>query len=308
MFRNNEGMPIAAFALLLFAAGREVAITIDDLPRGGDRRAPAADTLRMTRKLLEPFRAGRLPVTGFVNECRGGPELRELLTVWRDAGAELGNHTCSHPDLNTAPLAHYLADITPRGDRITSEIIGRPPRYFRHPFLHAGKDDATRTAVNAFLADHGYRVAPVTLDNSDYLFAALYGRALDRGDTSLGRRVLDAYLPYMESIFEFFEKRSEKVTGHEIRQILLIHANQLNADAMPALLAMMSRRGYRIVTLERALEDPAYRLADDYSGTGGFSWIHRWSRTKGMKPESEPDEPAWVQEELRKLSGGEGQR
>src|ERR1022692_4846029 len=27
---------------------------------------------------------------------------------------------------------------------------------------------------------------------------------------------------------------------------------------------------------------------------GGFSWIHRWSRTKGMPNKGEPDEPEWV--------------
>jgi len=41
----------------------------------------------------------------------------------------------------------------------------------------------------------------------------------------------------------FFEQRSIEVTGHEIRQILLLHASQLNADAMPELIAMMRHRG-----------------------------------------------------------------
>ena len=46
----------------------------------------------------------------------------------------------------------------------------------------------------------------------------------------------------------------------------------------------------------QALADDAYRLPDDYVGRGGFSWIHRWSRTKGMAPRAEPDPPAWVQD------------
>ena len=47
-------------------------------------------------------------------------------------------------------------------------------------------------------------------------------------------------------------------------------------------------------TLDTALADPAYRSADDYAGRNGFSWIHRWSRTKGMAPKGEPDPPQWV--------------
>ena len=59
---------------------------------------------------------------------------------------------------------------------------------------------------------------------------------------------------------------------------------------------MFRRRGYTFVSLDQALADAAYRLRDEYVGHGGFSWIHRWSRTKGMAPEAEPDPPKWVQD------------
>jgi peptidoglycan-N-acetylglucosamine deacetylase len=179
------------------------------------------------------------------------------------------------------------------GEKLTTEVLGRRPKYFRHPFLRTGKETATKQAIDRFLKERGYTVAPVTLDNSDYIFAA-YMSALPRDDTGLATKIRQMYLSYMESIFEFFEERSVEVTGHEFRQILLIHASQLNADAMADLLDMMKRRGYRIVTLSRALEDDAYSLPENYVGPGGFSWIHRWSKTKGMPPRGEPEEPEWI--------------
>ena len=94
-----------------------------------------------------------------------------------------------------------------------------------------------------------------------------------------------------------------EVVGREFPQILLIHANQLNADLMPDLLAMFRRRGYTFVSLEQALADPAYRLEDGYAGRNGFSWIHRWSRTKGMKPKGEPDPPVVGQRVVAALAG-----
>jgi hypothetical protein len=100
----------------------------------------------------------------------------------------------------------------------------------------------------------------------------------------------------MESVVAFFEQRSIEVVGREFPQILLIHASQLNADLMPDLLAMFRRRGYTFVTLDHALSDPAYRLPEEYVGPNGFSWIHRWSKTKGMSPKGEPDPPAWASE------------
>ena len=81
---------------------------------------------------------------------------------------------------------------------------------------------------------------------------------------------------------EFFEDASVEVAGREFPQVLLIHDNALNADLMPDLLEMFRRRGYGFVSLEAALADDAYRLPEGYVGRGGFSWIDRWSMTKGM--------------------------
>ena len=63
---------------------------------------------------------------------------------------------------------------------------------------------------------------------------------------------------------------------------------------------MMKRRGYEIVTLARALQDEAYRQPETYAGPGGFSWLHRWSSTKGMKGKGEPDEPVWIREAFQR--------
>ena len=295
-------LSIFCLALGAFGQPRQVAITIDDLPRGGD--LPSARDLTairaMTVKLLAPL--GGVPVIGFVNagraEALGDTGLQTILKIWLDHGAELGNHTWSHPDLNTVPLVEYEADLL-RGEPALVRALGRRPVYFRHPFLHAGKDAATRQGLEEFLAAHGYRIAPVTLDNSDYMFAAVYGPAL-AADPPLAARVKLAYLAYMESIFAFFEARSKEVVGREFPQTLLIHASQLNADAMPELLAMMRGRGYQFVSLEMALRDEAYRLPDEYYGPGGFSWLHRWSITKGMTPKGEPNEPAWIQDAYNK--------
>jgi peptidoglycan-N-acetylglucosamine deacetylase len=286
-------------AFTAFAQPRRVAITIDDLPRGGDSSREGRDlaSIRsMTLKLLEPL--GGIPVIGFVNAGRAtqldDAGLQSVLKLWLDHGATLGNHTWSHPDLNTVPLAEYEADLL-RGEPAVAQALGRRPVYFRHPFLHAGKDAATRRGLEKFLAEHGYRIAPVTLDNSDWMFAAVYAPALKK-DSALALRVRREYLAYMESIFAFFEERSREVVGREFPQTLLIHASQLNADVMPELLAMMRKRGYRFVSLDDALKDDAYRLPDEYFGPGGFSWIHRWSKTRGMALRGEPDEPDWIAE------------
>ena len=288
-----------AFAAL---AARSVAITIDDLPRGGDwpRASTFAELLKLNRDYLVPFRRGKIPLTGFVNTGRAEltpAQLDRILRLWLEAGAELGNHTHTHPAFNTTPLDANLADLLACDGalrRLTK------PRFFRHPFLQAGPEADKRDGLEKFLKEHGYRIAPVTLDNSDYMFAAVYGHAVARGDRRGAKRCRDAYVPYLESIFAFFEDRSQQVFGREIPQVLLLHVSRLNSDAMPAILAMIARRGYRIAPLEEALADKAYETPDAYYGPGGFSWIHRWSRTMGLAPKGEPDEPAFISEEFKR--------
>jgi peptidoglycan/xylan/chitin deacetylase (PgdA/CDA1 family) len=295
-------MPAAflLFAAACMGAGREVAITIDDLPRGGDGGPRnLAGVSAMTKRLLRPFREQHVPVIGFVNAGRAeelGPQgLRRILDLWLDAGANLGNHSYSHLNINDVPLEEYTADIV-KGEPILRAALaarGKKLEFYRHPFLFTGPTAGIKNQMQQFLDLHGYRTAPVTLDDDDYEFAALYT------EPKFQDRVRREYVPYMESVVSFFEQRSIEVVGREFPQILLIHASQLNADVMPDLLAMFRRRGYAFVRLEQALADPAYQLPDGYIGPHGISWIHRWSRTKGMAPKGEPDPAAWVQEALR---------
>ncbi len=298
MDRNKNVIALFIFGVSVASgAGREVAITIDDLPRGGDGGPGNLVGVRaMTERLLKPFHDEKIPLIGFVNEGRAqglGPQgLRQILDLWLDAGADLGNHSYSHLNINNVPLKEYTADIV-KGEPILRAALaarGKKLEFYRHPFLFTGPTPEIKKEMQVFLDKHGYRVAPVTFDDDDYLFAAAYMMP------EFKDRVRKEYGPYMESIVAAFEKMSVQVVGREFPQILLIHASQMNADLMPDLLAMFRRRGYTFVTLDHALADPAYRLPDEYAGTGGFSWIHRWGKTMGIARTPEPESPAWLKQ------------
>jgi peptidoglycan/xylan/chitin deacetylase (PgdA/CDA1 family) len=298
------------FALSIAAQPREVAITVDDLPRGGDdaSRFDYQSIRAMTEKLLKPL-AGTHAI-GFVNPGRdsataiGDDGLQRILRLWREAGLDLGNHTQTHPNINKTALADYQADVLAAEPAIT-KARGARSVYFRHPFLFTGPDTATRAGLSRFLDEQRYVVAPVTVDNSDWLFAAVYAAAARR-DKAEAARVRERYLLYMDEMFAYWEGAARQVTGGDIPQILLIHANQLNADAMPDLLALIRRRGYRFIPLEQALRHPAYRLADGYTGPWGISWIRRWAAAKGIKLTGEPNEPKEILDAFRAGRRGGG--
>ena len=96
-------------------------------------------------------------------------------------------------------------------------------------------------------------------------------------------------------MFDFFERLSADFLGYEVKQTLLLHANDLNADHFDDLVSMMKKRGYSFITLEEALKDKAYQLPDAQVKKG-LSWIHRWMIAKGMQMRPEPSEPKLIAE------------
>lgn len=305
---------IATLAVSIYAQSpqRTIAITIDDLPVVSTR-GDLKNRQKITKNILKHLKDAKVPAIGFVNENKlyAGKERDEkqidLLRMWIDAGLELGNHTYSHRSLNQIELGDYQADIL-KGETITKELLakkGKSIKYFRHPYLQTGRSLDVKAGLDEFLAKHGYTIAPISVDNADYIFSRAYDIAFDKGDKALMKKVGDAYVPYMESKIDYWERQSTKLFGREISQTLLIHANFINSDYLDDLIAMLQRRGYKVVDLETALKDEAYKLPDTFIGAAGISWVHRWARDKGkdLIIKEEPMVPEFV----LKLSGFESE-
>jgi peptidoglycan/xylan/chitin deacetylase (PgdA/CDA1 family) len=282
---------------------REVAVTFDDLPEayaGG--QGDVARMREVTKKLVQSIKANNVPAIGFVNEGklyqRGEVDARiELLRMWLDAGLELGNHNFSHAYIDRVPLAAYQEEIV-RGETVTRMLLrerGLKLKYYRHTELKTGPTPEHKRALEQFLAERGYTIAPVTIHNHDFVFARLYSDAKARGDRATMKRIADAYVPYMESMFEFFENLSGGFLGYEVKQTLVLHVNELNADYFDDLVRMMKRRGYSFITLGEALKDKAYLLPDAQLANGP-SWIARWMAAKGMDVPYQPSEPGFIKE------------
>jgi len=291
------------------SGSREIAVTIDDLPTASVLGGDLGAAQRTTADLLAALTRNHVPAIGFVNEGklrtdgRIDPRRVALLRQWLDAGFELGNHTFSHVDFHSTPLVDYEREVL-AGEKVTKELLrerGKDIRYFRHPFLHTGRSASDRRLFESFLTRHGYRVAPITFDNYDYIFAAAYDRAARDGHDEQ-QKIADEYVSYMEAIAAFYEQQSVAIVGREVRQTLLIHASALNAATFDRLSSMLRGRGYQFITLDRALADPAYRHRDEYYGPAGITWLHRWALTDGKKGPifaGEPTVPAWIEQASR---------
>jgi len=286
------------------AQQRAVAVTFDDLPYQASE-AELCDPVR-AMALTEDFVAMLRPLdtraTVFVNEgkvceAQRAVLLPALLGVWLDAGLDLGNHTASHINIHRTTVEAYLGDVD-AGAPISRAVLaerGRALRFFRHPYLFTGETPEKKAAIAAGLAERGYTVAPVTIDNNDWMFAAVYRDAEAAGDEALKARIGDAYVAHMAAVLDHWEPYSAELAGgREPAQVLLLHAHTLNRDWYPQIHALYLERGYRFVTLDEALTDPVYAHADDYARANGVSWLHRWTFTEGRPIRWEPEPPKWI--------------
>lgn len=285
--RRRAARAVLALGLLAMAGlaqADEVALTYDDLTTLSLTNSTDYAE-KTTDKLLKGLRHHHLTSFAFVNEGKlAGPDHERrvgLLRRWLAAGVGLGNHTYSHVPFTSTPVEAYIAD-TERGAPITRALLetrGEKLRWFRHPYLETGKTKEDRERFEHWLSEHGYRVAPVTMENSDWMFAIPYDNAVLHGDTTKARAIRRAYLDYTRFVVGWYQKAARAVFDRPIRYVFLLHACRLNANSMHDFAQILREANLQTITLDRAMEDPAYQTHDTYYGPDGNEWIERWSVT-----------------------------
>jgi peptidoglycan/xylan/chitin deacetylase (PgdA/CDA1 family) len=302
---SNSALPVlVVLSLLQFGLSaqpaRRVAITMDDGPVTGEMTDLAAFQ-RVSSGLIGSLSAEKVPATIFVNErqlnVRGQRDARAaVLEEWLDAGFDLANHTYSHPSLNKVPLWQFGDDVV-KGEVIMRPLVearGRELAWFRYPFLHSGLTAEVHQEIVDFLAQRGYRVAPVTVDYADYTFAGAFRAQRAGGNVPVAEKIKDAYLNQVDLGFEYAERASIELFGYEPPQILLLHCNELNALTLRDTIARVRKRGYEFITLDEAMKDAAYQRLDTFAGPGG-SWLSRTATLMGKRlTVSRPAVPQWI--------------
>lgn len=290
-------------ALGVFAQGRTVAITVDDLPyAGGILAAPAPTPEVVNDHLLAAFRAHRIPVTGFVIQKRveslGSNQGIKILKRWISQGFDLGNHTYSHSDINDLSPEQIKHEIV-RGESTIAPLIkgaGKKLEFFRFPFNHTGDTRVKHDVIAAFLSQRGYRLATCTIDTSDYLFNNAYVQMLAKNDNVAAEKLRLEYVAYTSVEIDYYAALNKQVLGHEPPEVMLLHDNRLNADVIEQVLALFEEKKYQFVPLDVAQSDAAYRTPDTYITKYGPMWGYRWANERKVKVNGslEPDPPKWI--------------
>ncbi|MBI3070954.1 MAG: polysaccharide deacetylase family protein [Deltaproteobacteria bacterium] len=254
-----------------------VAITIDDVPWVGPL-AHGDSAVAATKRLLEKLRAHKATATAFVvcdrfvDKKTGSARRDEIMRLWTNAGHALGNHSARHKSLDGVTPEAWLDDVRRCDDALRPFA---PSRHFRFPYLRQGKTPERRESARAGLAALDLKTAHVTIDIADWVLAAAYVAAKNRGDTDEQHAIVSAYVEYVVAAARRYRNMARTKVGRDIAHVALFHANALNADHFDKILAALGREGFSFVTLDRALADPVYAERDDYVGPIGLSWLYR---------------------------------
>lgn len=228
-----------------FAQKREVAITIDDLPFVGENKNFHLDMI------INSIKTEEIPATGFVIANQIDTKNWPMLHKFREAGLGLGNHTFSHANLNKVNSEAYIQEIE-TADKILSPVLTEP-KYFRYPYL-AMSGGIKKTKVLDYLAAKNYQVAPITIDSRDFVFNQLLLAVQQNERRSFLNVLKPCYLNYIWQQTLKAEERNRLARKPDQAQILLIHANLLNAYVLADIITLYKQNGYTFVSLGEALK------------------------------------------------------
>jgi len=267
-------MTVVVFLLTTFPLwAQEVAITIDDLPFVLPSRTTPSEGLQIVQEINQALAAENIVATGFVIGNQVNSKTIPALEAFVGAGHLVGNHGWLHSDYEKLTERQFRKEVQRTGRKIKrwagNDLL------FRFPFLREGETPSTVAAARNVLAKLNYQNVRVTIDNDEWRFNKEYIDALEASDVEMAETIADQYIAHMKERSLHFARLGRQVFGRDIKHVLLIHMNKINADYLPELLAWYRSSGWKFITLEEALSDPIFKAPDSYFGRKGLSHIER---------------------------------
>ncbi|HTX41274.1 MAG TPA: polysaccharide deacetylase family protein [Acidobacteriaceae bacterium] len=247
------------------ARAQQIAITVDDLPVSG--KLPHGESrTEIAHQMIRALHAAHVPPTyGFVNGQRiqDQPSTIAVLGAWRAAGNLLGNHTWSHSNYDQETLPEFEQDIEKNEPSIRLQMDNQDWHWFRFPYLTEGDNVAKLMGIRAFLAQHGYKIAGVTLNFDDYAWNDPYARCVTKGDTRAIGWLEASYMDAARDDLRVDRSMAHQLYGRDLRYVLLLHIGAFDARMLPRLLRFYRQQGFIFITLQQAEQDPFYRYDVD---------------------------------------------
>jgi peptidoglycan/xylan/chitin deacetylase (PgdA/CDA1 family) len=240
--------------------GGRIALTFDDLPVHGPL-PPGLTRTQVARQIVDTLVRFRVPQAyGFVNAraITREPGSEEVLRIWRAAGFPLGNHAWSHMDLHANSADAFERDILANEPTLRSYMGDLDWRWFRFPYLREGDTPEKYAAVRAFLAEHRYRVAQVTISFHDYAYNAPYARCAASANREGLKFLEESFLAGAAESLVRGRDAALRTVGRDIDHVMLLHIGAFQTVMLPRLLELLREKQFAIIGLQEAQADKAY--------------------------------------------------
>lgn len=252
----------------------QVAFTFDDLPAHGPLPT-GVERRDVAKSILATLKREKMPPTyGFINGFRVEqfPYQIEILRDWMKAGNLLGNHTWSHPELDKLSVAEYEENIARNEPMLRKVSKHADWHWFRYPFLEEGNTVEKREAVRAWLKEHGYRIAEVSMDFQDWAWNEPYARCMNKHDDAAVQSLHDSYLASADESIRVYRLLAQELYQRDVPYVLLMHLGAFDARMLPELLALFRSRGFTFVTLPQTMADSTYNVDPKVIENGGTTF------------------------------------
>jgi peptidoglycan-N-acetylglucosamine deacetylase len=269
-------------------AGSRVAITIDDIPENGDM-LPGTSRAEIAAGLIKVLKDNHLhQVYGFTNGyfMDWDPAEFEIYKTWLRAGVPLGNHTYNHPNLNDVGATAFIADIE-KQEQLLAKLKDFSPllkqRFmFRYPFLDEGDTLEKRDEVRAYLAKHGYQIAEVTTDYSDWAWTDAYVRCSKAKDQKTVSWLKKNIVESADQHLRASNVISDRLFHRRVAQILLMHDGEFDVITLGAILKHWRAEGVSFISLKEALRDPVYSINPNFAYKGGSAFLEQIANSRNI--------------------------
>ena len=290
---------LLAWLAPLAAGAQIIGITFDDgLDPSRERRA-AGWNARILRALeKQQVHAMVFPSLKHIGGAAGLP----LIERWAAAGHAVGNHTATHRSLasNDVSLQEFIDDV----QRADEALHGLPTwvPMLRFPYLKEGDSLDKRDGMRAWMGEHGYRSAPVSIDTSDWYYNQRYLALQAAGRSEAVRRLTRAYLRHLLDRATYYDTLAREVLGRSPAHVLLLHVNAINAATLPAVIEAFRNKGWHFVAARTAFDDALYRMQPD-TLPAGESIVWALAKQRGVEGLRYPAEDAAYEKPLLQRQG-----
>ena len=290
---------LMAWLAPLAAAAQVIGLTFE----GGFDPSRNARAQALNARILNALEQQQLHAMLFPSLAQiGGEAGVALVEQWAAAGHGVGNLTATHRSLSSAKvtLGAFVADVQ-RADEALNQLATWTPM-LRFPYLREGDTAAKRDGMRQWLREHGYRPAPVSIDSSDGYYDQRYLALLAAGRSEPVKRLRRSYIRHLLERAAYYDSLARQVIGRSPAHVMRLHANALNAAALPEVIEAFRNKGWHFVSARTAYEDPLYAMQPMTLPAGG-SIVWALARERGVGSLRQPAEDATYERPLLQQQG-----